>query len=61
MDVHGFRMPGWEENMGKITKITQVTKNPYLNFFELDTVNKVGRESHYYVASRAKKIGRAHV
>ena len=40
--------------MGKITKITQVTKNPYLNFFELDTVNKVGRESHYYVASRAK-------
>lgn len=40
--------------MGKITKITQVTKNPYLNFYELDTVNKVGRESHYYVASRAK-------
>ena len=40
--------------MGKITKIIQVTKNPYLNFYELDTVNKVGRESHYYVASRAK-------
>lgn len=40
--------------MGKITKITQVTENPYLNFYELDTVNKIGRESRYYVASRAK-------
>ncbi len=40
--------------MGKITKVTQVTKNPFLNFYELDTINKVGKESHYYVASRAK-------
>lgn len=40
--------------MGKINKITQVTENPYLNFYELDTVNKVGKEGHYYVASRAK-------
>ncbi|NCB93160.1 MAG: NUDIX hydrolase [Clostridia bacterium] len=40
--------------MGEIKKVTQVTKNPYLNFYELDTVNKVGRPGHYYVASRAK-------
>lgn len=40
--------------MGKITKITQKTENPYLNFYELDTVNKVEKESKYYVASRAK-------
>lgn len=40
--------------MGQITNITQVTSNPHLNFYELDTVNKVGRKGHYYVASRAK-------
>jgi ADP-ribose pyrophosphatase len=40
--------------MGDIRKVTQLTKNPYLNFYELDTVNKVGRPGHYYVASRAK-------
>lgn len=40
--------------MGKIKKVTQVTENPFLNFYELDTINKVGKESHYYVASRAK-------
>lgn len=40
--------------MGEITKITQKTENRFLNFYELDTVNKVGKKSKYYVASRAK-------
>ena len=40
--------------MGKIRKITQETQNKFLNFYDLETVNKVGREGHYYMASRAK-------
>lgn len=43
--------------MGKITNITQKTHTPFLNFYELDTVNKVGKEGRYYVASRARNIG----
>lgn len=40
--------------MGKIKNITKVTENPFLNFYDLETENKVGREGHYYVASRAR-------
>ena len=40
--------------MGKINKVNKQTTNPYLNLYDLDVVNKVGREGHYYVASRAK-------
>ena len=40
--------------MGKITKITQKTENSHLNFYELETVNRVGRKGRYFVASRAK-------
>ena len=40
--------------MGKINKVNKQTTNPYLNIYDLDVVNKVGREGHYYVASRAK-------
>lgn len=40
--------------MGKIKHITKITENPFLNFYDLETENKVGREGHYYVASRAK-------
>lgn len=40
--------------MGEIKKVTQKTENPFLNFYELETVNKVGKPGHYYVASRAK-------
>lgn len=41
--------------MGQITKITQKTANRFLNFYELDTVNKVGKTGKYFVASRAKE------
>ncbi len=40
--------------MGQITNITQKTKNRFLNFYELDTVNKVGKEGKYFLTSRAK-------
>lgn len=40
--------------MGEIKKIIQETQNKFLNFYDLETVNKVGREGHYYMASRAK-------
>ena len=42
--------------MGQITNITQKTKNRFLNFYELDTVNKVGKEGKYFVTSRAKTV-----
>ena len=43
-----------EAVMGEIKKITQETHNKFLNFYDLETVNKVGKEGHYYMASRAK-------
>lgn len=42
--------------MGIITNIEQKTENRFLNFYQLDTVNRVGRKGQYYVASRAKSI-----
>ena len=42
--------------MGTIKKVTQKTQNSHLNFFELETVNRVGREGRYFVASRAKNV-----
>ena len=42
--------------MGLIRKITQQTKNRFLNMFELDVTHKNGKESKYFVASRAEKI-----
>ena len=40
--------------MGQITNISQKTENRFLNFYELDTVNKMGKPGKYYVTSRAK-------
>ncbi len=42
--------------MGQITNITQKTKNLFLNFYELDTVNKVGKAGKYFLTSRAKTV-----
>ncbi len=42
--------------MAKITKVTKKTENPYVNLYELDTVNRKGNPGKYYVASRAKSI-----
>ena len=40
--------------MAKITGITQKTKNPFVNLYELDRETKTGKKGKYYVASRAK-------
>ncbi|MDD6616137.1 MAG: NUDIX hydrolase [Lachnospiraceae bacterium] len=44
--------------MEKIKKITKVTDNPYVNLYNLDVVNRKGKDFKYYVASRAKEIDR---
>ena len=40
--------------MGTITKVTQLTHNNFLNFFELETLKKTGRPGRYFLSSRAK-------
>lgn len=42
--------------MGIINKITQQTKNRFLNMFELDVTHKSGRQAKYFVASRAEEV-----
>lgn len=40
--------------MPKITKITQVTQNPFVNLYDMDVEDRKGHARKYYVASRAK-------
>ena len=40
--------------MGTINKVTQKTFNKFANLYDLDVTHKSGRDSHYYVASRAR-------
>ncbi len=42
--------------MGTIKKVERVTENPYVNLYNLDVINRKGRNSKYYVASRAKTV-----
>ena len=42
--------------MAEIKKVTKKTENPYVNLYELDTLNRKGNPGKYYVASRAKSI-----
>lgn len=42
--------------MEKIKKIRQVTENPYVNLYDLDVTNRLGKPGKYYVASRAKDV-----
>ncbi|MCQ2491590.1 MAG: NUDIX hydrolase [Lachnospiraceae bacterium] len=42
--------------MGLIRKITQETSYKFLNFFTFDVTHKSGRDSKYFVASRAKTV-----
>ena len=44
--------------MSEIRSIQQKTKNPFLNYYELEAVHRDGRVSPYYVASRAKDVSR---
>lgn len=42
--------------MGKIKAIKQITKNPFVNLYDLDTEKKTGQPGKYYVASRARTV-----
>lgn len=42
--------------MRRVEKITQTTKNRFLNMYELDMKDEKGKHSTYYVASRAECI-----
>ena len=42
--------------MRRIEKINQTTKNRFLNMYTLEMKSDTGKESTYYVASRAKNI-----
>lgn len=39
--------------MEKILRITQQTSNKFLNLYELDKINKLGKMGKYYLASRS--------
>lgn len=42
--------------MRRVEKITQTTNNRFLNMYKLDMKSDTGKQSIYYVASRAKTI-----
>lgn len=41
--------------MERIRKVHKRTDTPYLNFYDLEVTHKNGKESRYYMASRAKQ------
>ena len=42
--------------MASVDKVTQVTHNRFLNYYELSTTKRTGERSRYFMASRAKDI-----
>lgn len=42
--------------MANVEKVTQITNNRFLNYFELSTVKRTGRKGRYFMASRAGSI-----
>ncbi len=42
--------------MAEIREVQQLTENPFVNLYQVQGVNKKGRPTRYYVASRAKQI-----
>ena len=42
--------------MARVETVTQITHNRFLNYYELSTVNRVGKQGKYFMASRAKDI-----
>ena len=43
-------------NMADVEKITQITHNRFLNYFELETVKRTGKKGRYFMASRSDDI-----
>ncbi len=42
--------------MAKVEKVTQVTHNKFLNYFELDTIKRTGKNGKYFMAARSEDI-----
>ena len=42
--------------MADVEKIIQVTNNPFLNYYELQTVKRTGAKGRYFMASRSRNI-----
>ena len=42
--------------MAKVEKVTQITHNRFLNYYELSTIDRVGQSGKYFMASRAQSI-----
>ncbi len=42
--------------MKRIQKVKQITQNQFLNFFDLEVLNKNGKHHLYHVSSRAKTV-----
>ena len=42
--------------MADVEKITQITHNRFLNYFELETVKRTGKKGRYFMASRSDDI-----
>ena len=40
--------------MASVEKVTQITHNRFLNYFELSTIKRTGEKGIYYLASRAE-------
>jgi ADP-ribose pyrophosphatase len=45
-----------EAAMASVEKVTQITHNRFLNYYELSTINRIGKRGSYYMASRAQDI-----
>ena len=43
-------------SMADVEKITQITHNRFLNYFELETVKRTGKKGRYFMASRSDDI-----
>ncbi len=42
--------------MAKVEKVTQVTHNRFLNYFELSTIKRTGKNGRYFMASRSGDV-----
>lgn len=45
-----------DAGLAEVRQVTQVTHNRFLNYYELSTINRVGKSGRYFMASRAKDI-----
>ncbi|MCR5161899.1 MAG: NUDIX hydrolase [Lachnospiraceae bacterium] len=42
--------------MAKVEKVTQITHNKFLNYFELSTIKRTGEQGRYFMSSRSENI-----